>query len=74
MYIPSLQLNVDVSFSLSLYVYELLDAMMELLQYYEKPIIPYVCLFYYQEAHYILNRNECIRDIGIIQGDHFILF
>lgn len=74
MYIPSLQLNVDVSFSLSLYVYELLEAMMELLQYYEKPIIPYASLLYYQEAHYILNRNECIRDIGLLQGDHLILF
>ena len=65
---------MDVSLSYSLYVYEWIEAMVELLKYHGTPIIPYVCLLYFQEANYILNRNQCIRDIGIIQGNHFIFY
>ena len=65
---------MDVSLSYSFYVSEWKEAMVELLQYHGNPIISYVCLLYHQEANHILNRNMCIRDLGIIQGDHFIFY
>lgn len=65
---------MDVSISYSLYVYEWIEAMLELLAIHDDPIISYVCLIYHQEAKHILNRNLCVRDIGILQGDHFIFY